>query len=156
MLPSHQRFEDDRAVAGAGVLALGFLTFIMGGLLVANAWGVIDAKIAASSAAREAVRAYVEAPDAPSASARANRAADATLVGFGRSPAQRDPLEIQGTFARCERIVVTVTYQVPSIGLGWLGGWGGTIAAAGTHSELVDPFRSGLEVDQDGVTGDCV
>ena len=65
------RWRDDHGqVAGIEVLPFGLLTFVVGMLLVANAWGVVDAKMATTSAAREAVRAYVEAPDADAAVAR--------------------------------------------------------------------------------------
>ncbi len=45
------------------MLPFGVLIFVVGALLVTNAWGVVDAEIAADAAAREAVRTYVEAPD---------------------------------------------------------------------------------------------
>ena len=58
-----QRFywRDDRGVVG-GVEAIpfGLLLFVAGTLLVANAWAVIDAKMAATSAAREAARTYMK------------------------------------------------------------------------------------------------
>ena len=55
--------EDCGQVGGIEVLPFGLLVFIVGTLLVANAWAVVDAKLAVTSAAREAVRSYVEADD---------------------------------------------------------------------------------------------
>ena len=56
--------RDERGQAG-GVEALpfGLLIFVVGALLVASAWVVVDAKLAVVSAAREAARTYVEAED---------------------------------------------------------------------------------------------
>ena len=74
-------------VGGIEVLPFGLLTFVVGTLLVANAWGVVDAKLAVTSAAREAVRAYVEAPDqASTALAVADAAAREAVAGHGRNP----------------------------------------------------------------------
>ena len=73
--------DDHGQVAGIEVLPFGLLTFVVGMLLVANAWGVVDAKMATTSAAREAVRAYVEASDADAAVAAADEAA---AGGHGR------------------------------------------------------------------------
>ena len=61
-----ERFPVERASAaetspgrrGMEVIPFGLLTFVVGALLVANAWAVIDAKMAVSAAAREATRAY--------------------------------------------------------------------------------------------------
>jgi hypothetical protein len=47
-------------MAGIEALPFGFLVLVAGSLLLANAWAVVDAKFAASAAAREAVRVYVE------------------------------------------------------------------------------------------------
>ena len=58
------------------VLPFGFLMFVSVTLLLANAWAVIDAKLAVSAAAREAVRAYVESDDPDTG-------------GQGRAPAGR-------------------------------------------------------------------
>lgn len=143
-------------MGGIEMLAFGFLTFVIVALLLTNAWGVIDAKLAATAAAREAARAYVEAPDAGTAQSRAVAAARQAIRGHGRDPANMGPTDIDGTFARCQRITVTVTYPVPTLSLPWIGGLGGgpTITASGVHSEVVDPFRSGLPVGS-ALGGDC-
>lgn len=131
------------SIGGADVLALGFLTFVVGGLLIANAWGVVDAKLAVTAAAREAVRAYVEADDAGSAEAAALAAARSTLDGHGRDGGRIDPFLLSGRFVRCARVTAEVGYRVPAVSLPWLGGLGDT-TVVGRHSEVVDPFRAGL------------
>ena len=68
------------------MLPFGLLTFVVGTLLVANAWGVVDAKLAVTSAAREAVRAYVEAPTPATRPRRADDAAAEAIAGHGRNP----------------------------------------------------------------------
>lgn len=133
---------DQRGMGGVEVLPFGVLTFVVGGLLIANAWGVVDAKLAATAAAREAARTYVEAPDAGSAAASADAAARATMEGHGRA-ADLTEVQINGVFARCEPVVAEVTYPVPAIRLPWIGGYGEAFRVRARHSEVVDPFRSG-------------
>lgn len=142
-------------VAGGEVLAFGLLTFVVGALLVANAWGIVDAKIAVSAAAREATRALVEAPDAGTGQARAGEVAAAVIDGHGHDPERMSGPLMEGAFVRCGRITTTVTYDVPAVALPWIGGLGAA-RVSGTHSEIVDPFRSGLEArDPRGVEPDC-
>ncbi len=146
MTPTGRRFRGEAGFAGGGeVLPFGVLTFVVGTLLVANAWAVVDAKLAASTAAREAVRAYVESPDPTTADAAARQAATAALGGLGRDPSRLDlVISAPAGFARCARVVVEVTYAVPTVSLPWIGGFGGPLTVHDRHSELVDPYRDGL------------
>ena len=139
------RCRGDAGFAGGGeVLPFGVLTFVVGTLLVANAWAAVDAKLAASSASREAARAYVEATDPAGADAAAEGAARDTLEGLGRDPSQvRVGIEVAGGFARCARVVVEVVYPVPAVRLPWIGGLG-AMEVRDRHTELVDPYRDGL------------
>lgn len=131
-------------VGGVEALAFGLLVFVVGALLVANAWGVIDAKAAVTTAAREGARAYVEAPSGRDASERAGRAARSALEGHGRDPG-RATVAVRGRgFARCARVTVEVATRVPAIRLPFIGGFGSGLRVAARHSELVDPYRSGL------------
>lgn len=134
---------DDGAVAGWEVLPFGFLLFVVGALVLANAWGVVDTKMAVTAAAREGARAYVEAPEAGSAPQRASRAVRDVLAAHGRD-AQPPAVSIRGQFARCAPVSVTVAVTVPSVVLPWVGGFGGDITARSTHGEVVDPLRSGV------------
>jgi hypothetical protein len=139
--------EDHGQVAGIEVLPFGVLTFVIGTLLVANAWGVVDAKMATTSAAREAVRAYVEAPDAPTAMTSADEAARQAMTGHGRNPAATtvDVAHEGGRpFARCTRVTVTVHHPVPALRLPFIGGYGHAFDVVASQSEVVDPYRSGL------------
>lgn len=142
-------WRDDRGFAG-GVEALpfGVLIFVVGALLVTNAWAVIDAKVAVSAAAREAARAYVEAPDGDVASQSAHEAAHQALAGHGRDP-QRSTLAIRhaadAPYARCVRVTVEVTHPVPAVSLPFIGGYGRGFEVRATRSEVIDPFRDGLE-----------
>ena len=80
--PVARRRRPGRRHRGA---AFGVLNFVVGTLLVANAWGVVDAKLAVTSAAREGVRAYVEAPDGERGGA-ADDARPEAVAGHGRNP----------------------------------------------------------------------
>ena len=134
------------AIAGIEALPLGFLLFVAGTLFIANVWAVIDAKLAVTAAAREATRAYVEAHDDEAAEAEAEIAAFETLDAHGRDHRDRvtlDAPQLDGPFARCTRVTITVHYRVPALAVPWLGGLGDGIDAVATHSEVIDPYRSG-------------
>ena len=132
-------------VGGIEALAFGVLVFVMGTLLVANAWGVVDAKLAAASAAREAARSYVEAASAADAAGAAQAAARRAVEGHGRSW-DRTTLALSGAaFARCEPVTATVTYRVPLVSVPLLGQHGSGFTVSARHREVVDPYRSGLD-----------
>jgi hypothetical protein len=144
----HPRLRGDAGqVGGMEVLPFGLLIFVVGGLLVANAWGVVDAKLAVVSAAREAVRSYVEAPDAEVAAGEAIEDARSVVAGHGRNP-DRVAVEVRHDgdqpYGRCVRATVTVTYEVPALVLPFIGGYGDAFEVQASQSEIVDPYRSGL------------
>lgn len=135
---------DDGFAAGFEGLLFGLLLFVAGTLLIAYAWGVLDTKTATGEAARQAVRTYVEAPDAATAADAADQAAAAALSGFGRNPGRAGVALVSGRFARCDRITIAVTYPAPLLDLPFVGPVGRAQTVRSEHSELVDPFRSGL------------
>lgn len=144
----HLDWRDDRGqVGGIEVVPFGVLVFVIGSLLIANAWGVVDAKLAVTSAAREAVRAYVESPDGATALAAADAAAREAIDGHGRN-GSRATVSVEhpdgGSFGRCTRAVVVVHYPVPALALPWIGGYGRAFDVIARQSEIVDPYRSGL------------
>jgi hypothetical protein len=123
---------------------------------VANAWAVVDAKLAVDAAAREAARHFVEA-DVPAADdfgdaeAAARRAGYEALAAHGREAArstvQLAALESpdgQVGFARCARATFTARYDVPVLRLPWIGGFGSGLDVTSRHSELIDPYRDGV------------
>jgi hypothetical protein len=137
---------DERGQAGGiEALAFGLLIFVVGTLLVANTWAVIDAKMAVDAAAREAARSYVEARSATAAELAAERAGREAVAAQGRTA---DRLQLQATaqpgFERCARVTVTARYPVPAVNLPLIGGFGHRFWVSATHSELVDPFAAGL------------
>ena len=80
-------------VAGIESIPFGLLVLIVGILLVAHTWAVVDAKFVATAAAREATRAYVESTE-PDAAEAARRAAAEAVDRSGRTPwtsARRPP-----------------------------------------------------------------
>lgn len=142
------RCRGDRGqVGGIEVIPFGLLTFVVGALLVANCWGVVDAKLAATSAAREAVRAYVEAPDAATGARTAEAAARDVMAAYGRNSSRTTvSISHEGgrAWGRCARTTVTVRHPVPALRLPWIGGYGHAFDVVARHSEVVDPYRSGL------------
>lgn len=135
---------DDGFAGGFAGLLFGLLIFVAGTLLAAYAWAVVDTTTATTEAARQAARTYVEAADPGDASAGAARAADEALTGYGRNPALARVAVVSGFFARCRRITISVTYPAPLFDLPFVGPLGGGSPVTSRHSELVDPYRSGL------------
>jgi Flp pilus assembly protein TadG len=140
-------WRDDRGqVGGIEVLAFGFLVLVAGTLLMVNAWAVVDAKFAVTSAAREAARAYVEAPDETTARAAAEERAREALRAHGRDDASRTAVVVDAPegFGRCRPVRVTVSYAVPALTVPFVGGFGEPFTTSATHGEVVDPYRDGL------------
>jgi hypothetical protein len=142
------RWGDERgAVGGIEVLPFAFLVFVAGTLLLADAWAVVQGKVAASAAAREAARAYVESPGpAGTAEGEAAAAARLALEGNGGVP-ERMRLEAVGplSFRRCARVTFEVRYSVATVNVPWIGAFGGgLVTTSARHSEVVDPYRSGV------------
>ena len=137
-------------VGGVEVLPFGFLVFVVGTLLLVNAWAVVDAKMTVVSAAREAGRAYVEAGDADAAPAAARRSAREVVVGAGRDPDRLVLHDNHPAYVRCAVVRHEVTYRVPSLTLPFVGGFGRGITVHGRHRDVIDPFASGL-----AGSGDC-
>jgi hypothetical protein len=137
---------DEGQVGGVEGLVFGVLVFVLGTLLVANAWGVVDAKMAAGSAAREATRAFVEsdAASADAALAEADAVARRTIAGYGRDPAKLEVVAETSSRRRCARVSFRTEYPVPLISLPVFGSHGHGFTAVGRHSEIVDPYRAGL------------
>jgi hypothetical protein len=141
---------DAGQVAGIEVIPFGILTFVIAMLVIANAWGAVDADLATTSAAREAVRAFVEAPDEATAQEQAVAAATAALIGHGRSAASTT-VSIAYTgfrgWARCSRVTVVVRHPMPVLRVPIIGGFGHGFDSVATQSEIIDPYRSGLDGD---------
>jgi hypothetical protein len=135
---------DDGFAGGFEGLLFGLLLFVAGTLLVAFAWGVIDTKTAVTEAARQASRTYVEAPDAATANSQARTAAAEALQGYGRDPSRARVTLVNGSFARCDRVTVSVSYPAPLFLLPFIGRVGTGESVTADHSELVDPYRTGL------------
>ena len=135
-------------MGGLEVLPFGILIFVVGSLLVANAWAIIDAKLATNTAAREAARSYVEATSAATGADAATRAAEETIANYGRNPDRLGlELEQDGRFARCTRVTFVASYEIPAISLPFGIGFGGPVEVRTRHSEIIDPLRSGLPAE---------
>lgn len=146
-----RRFRGERGqVGGIEVIPFGILTFVIAMLLIVNVWGVVDSELATSSAAREAVRAFVESPDEASAVERAEAATRQAFAGQGRSSsASTVSISYIGNrgWSRCSRVTITVRHPVHALRLPIIGGFGHGFDAVASQSEVIDPFRSGLPGD---------
>ena len=151
---SHRRARGDRGqVGGIEALPFGLLVFVLGTLLIANAWAVVDAKFATDAAARQAARTFVEGDDPATALERAEGAARDAMAGHGRDPDRAEVRPIGSpALVRCARATFEVSYTVPALSLPLIGGYGRSpFLVRSSHTELVDPFRNGLP----GEAEDC-
>lgn len=138
-------------IGGIEAIPFGLLIFVAGTLLIANAWAVVDAKFATDAAARQAIRTFVESADPQAALAQARAAGLDTVEAHGRDPG-RAVVEPVGEprLQRCERVAFEVVYEVPALSVPFIGGYGrAPFRVRSVHSELVDPFRSGLPGEAD-------
>lgn len=138
------RLDERGQVAGLEGLLFGVLLFVFGTLLVVNGWAVVDAKSAASAAAREATRVYVESSVAADADTAATDAGMRAFEGFGRARERAVVARVAGSLTRCERVVFEASYVVPLVQVPVLGSAGRGMRVSARHSEVVDPYRSGL------------
>jgi hypothetical protein len=142
-----RRFHRDERGQMGGIEAIpfGLLLFVVAALLLANAWAVVDAKLAVDAAAREAARTWVEGDGGEAARAAAVEAGQEALAGHGRDPDRADiELVAPSGFGRCATVEVVARYTVPAVPLPWIGGFGSGITVTARHAERVDPFRDGL------------
>jgi hypothetical protein len=133
------RHDDAGQVAGLETIGFGLLLFVIGSLLVANAWAVIDVKMATTSAAREATRAYIDAPDRDAADLAAVSAAQDAIAAYGRHPSAVT-VEVPNAAAPldpCARVHVVVRYPVPAFTLPLVGGFGDGFTVTATHTEVL-------------------
>lgn len=139
---------------GLEAVAFGLLILVGGILLVANAWAVVDAKLAAGTSAREATRTFAKAPtsDPAEAAALADRAARDTLSQLGW---RRSGITVVNTgpgFARCAVVSYVVSIPVRAFRLPFLPLGPRAFSVTARHTERVDPYRSGVP---DGSTPTC-
>jgi hypothetical protein len=133
-------------VGGIEAIAFGMLVLVLGVLIIGNSWGVIDAKGAASDAAREAARTFAtaQAGTDAEADASAQQAALDTVHELGWSRPGITIRRTAGTFARCSVVTYEVSIPVPAFRLPWIRSKLSAFRATASHSEIVDPYRSGV------------
>ena len=146
----HRTRSERGVVGGIEVLPFGVLIFVAGALLLSNLWAVVDAKLTVEAAAREAGRAYAEAPNATTAESAALLAARDTTIGAGRNPARLELSHNGPLFARCEVVEYRASYRLPVLTIPFIGEIGHGATVTGRHREVIDPFVAGLRG-----TGDC-
>ncbi|MGI9623151.1 MAG: hypothetical protein ACR2PK_09975 [Acidimicrobiales bacterium] len=144
MSARHHRCRGDSGfVGGSEGILFGIVVFVFGLLLIFNAWAVIDTKMAVTSAARETVRTLVESDGSTGQAANAGHDAFTATSNFDAA-ALEGPF-LSGQFRRCGNMSATYSYTVPAISLPGGFGWGNGFEVSATHTELVDPYRTGLD-----------
>jgi len=140
-----RRSRDERGqIGGAEAVAFGVLVLVLGTLGAATAWAVVDTKMAAASAAREAARSYVESDGSPTAWEDAAARGRQAFAGHGRDPSALD-LPRPGTgFSRCASVTVTASATLVLPRIPGVRAVARRISVRATHTEVVDPYRAGL------------
>lgn len=133
-------------VAGFEALAFGVLVFVLGTLLMVNAWVVLDAVYAVNAASRVASQVVAAAPPdhgTDELGALARQAAARAVRAHGHDP---DRLSVTLTpvapLARCAEITVEVGLSVSVAAMPF--GDGRSWHVASRAQALVDPLRQGL------------
>jgi len=143
-----RRERNDAGIFGFEALPLFILVFVIGVLMFSESWAAIDAKIAATSGAREAGRTFVESPanlGAAEAFALASEAAKAAVSSHGRSGETTvEPVGVL-SLERCARITIQVSTETRYLALPFVRDSGFHRTVSATHTEIIDPFRDGLE-----------
>lgn len=136
--------RNESGVVGAEVLPFVVLVFVVGTLIFAQAWAALDAKLAAASAAREAVRTFVEHPGRDSADATGAAVDAGTRAISGHSINGDGAIAAVGTprLRRCERVTFEASLEVAQLALPHVRR--SPVVVRARASEIVDPFRHGL------------
>lgn len=141
-----RRRDDSGQAGGWEIIPFGVLIFVVGTLLIVNAWAVVDARQSAGDAAREGARAFVHESGEAAARTAARDAVFSSVDGRGtpRHRVDMAQIELDPSFERCAHVLVTVHQQVPAISLPFIGGFGHAFTVTGSQDELIDPFRADL------------
>ncbi len=134
---------DSGQVGGIEAVPFGLLVLVVGVLVLAHTWAVVDAKFVTAASAREATRAFVEAPDRARGRLDADRSATAAADVTGRSLDALEPELPAAVFGRCSPARFVARTTVPAFGLPWRPDRP-HVTVRSSHQELVDPFRDGL------------
>lgn len=129
---------------GIEVLPFAVLVFVLGTVLMVNAWAVLDAKLAVEAAAREATRAYVEAGDASRAKRASTAAVQAAFEASGHDPGGLRVRHTATEYVRCAPVEFEVSYEVRAVRIPIIHGLGHDITVVGRHREIIDPFAAGF------------
>jgi len=144
-----RRLSDERgAVGGLEMLPLGFLVFVVASIMIVNAWTVVDSWLAVSTASREAARVYVESDPADAWPAARSRMQE-VMSAYGRADRMTAPKPPASAYERCQVVTLTVGYDLAFINVPFLDGFGSLTTIEASHSERIDPYRSGE------FTGEC-
>lgn len=134
---------DGGQVAGIEAVPFGLLVLTVGILVVAHTWAVVDAKFVTTAAAREATRAYVEAPSSDLAVVRATEAALDVVERSGRDPRTLRLTGGASRFGRCAPTRHEAVLEVVAVAVPWRDDRP-SVSVRADHTEVVDPYRSGL------------
>jgi hypothetical protein len=131
-------------MGGTEAVAFGVLVLVLGMLGTATAWAVIDTKVAAASAAREATRAYVESDGSAAAWDEAAGRGREAFAGHGRDPAALDLSRPADGFSRCGPVTVTASTSLELPRIPVVRALAHRVRVRASHTEVVDPYRAGV------------
>jgi hypothetical protein len=134
-------------IGGVEALAFGVLVLVLGILGAASGWAVVDTKVAAASAAREAARSYVESDGSAAAWDQAEAHGLDAYAGHGRAPERLELPRPAASFDRCGPVTVTASTWVELPRLPGIRAVARRVKVQASHTEVVDPYRAGLARD---------
>ncbi len=140
------RERDEAGVVGFEVLPFLVIVFVLGTLVFAQFWAVLDAKLTTASAAREATRTFVEQPGPAGTNAASRQALDAgRRVLTGNQLTSKGTIKPVGSLSlrRCDRVTFEARTTVPNMAPARSANRA-QIVVVSRHTEVVDPLRSGL------------
>jgi hypothetical protein len=143
---------DAGQIAGIEAVPFGLLVMVVGILVTAHTWAVVNAKFVTAAAAREATRGYVEARSFDAGAAEAERAAQEVARRAGAGPAALTLRRTSPGFGRCVPSRFQAGIRVPAIAVPWRPDRIEVVVRA-DHAEVVDPYRAGLPGVADCVVG---
>ena len=138
------RRNEGGQIGGVEALAFGVLVLVLGMLGAATAWAVVDTKVAATSAAREAARTYVESDGSTAAWDDAADRGREAFAGHGRDPAALRLPPPAGSFGRCGPVTVTASTALVLPRIPGIRAVARRVTVRASHTEVVDPYRAGL------------
>jgi hypothetical protein len=140
--------SENGQIGGIEAVPFSILIFVVGMIMAINGWGVVHTQTNARSAARAAVRVFVEQNNFDLAQQKAHATAIETLRRSGFAT-DRASIAIDfpngDTWHRCARVRIVVSLPTRTFPAPFVGSLFSWISVRAAESGLVDAYRSGID-----------